>query len=1045
MDENLKWSFNMKYIAVQLIVLFLIVQGFASKNEEFRALWVITWEHISGSKTVEENKAKVRQILDNMQTAHMNAVLWQVRQSGTAYYNSSYEPWGYYAGGSDPGYDPLEYAIEEAHKRGMELHAWFNVFQASSTDPGTPAGDHPEWVCRDQEGNPMTESRALSPGLEEVRDYTLQVAMEVVRKYDIDGLHMDYIRWNEYYSTPQSKVLPKAVDPVHEISLLDGQLTEDEVYKIKENQTGRYLYDVDHPYSAGIPDGFDTWEDWWRWSVTEFVKTLHDSIKAEKPWVRLSAAALGKYRWSGWQGYGVVYQDAGLWYNEGYVDQLTPMHYHWTTATGFYDMLNGGHEQSWIYYIQPGVDAGYLYTVGPGSYILADNNVWGNHKQIVEKCREISWVDGFQFFSYGSWANYNYWEEAGQTFFDNNTKIRAAKYLADLEPDSPTLQLNKIDSLNYDILVTPPASPENQWFAIYRSTSESLNPDSNQIADIHFGKDAYTFRDSFTGNQNFNGQYVYYATTLDRYWNESSPSNSETSDIIPSFAPEIIATTPQSGDTVQINTDFYIEFSKLVNKEDFLENIEFSPAATIKSLVWSEFDHAVTIKLETGLMFATDYVLTIKKELTDLNGVNLNGDPGSPGSEDFVLNFRTVDKDLEGPKIVYSNPDVDQYIQNFDVDEVISVAFDELIDANSINSDSIKIQSGKGLFPANMMVNTLNNQSIVTIQGEESFLPYYNYSVYLNKTISDTAGNSITSPVTFELETAPYQYNEKKIIDNMIVGTGVWQDPEYSGSTIGTVPLETTFEYSKDFYLPTYDRPLDKSSGCIKYKWDTSASDYLLRDYLSGGSAQGVTFDTSYTLQCHVFGDGSNNYFRFSLREVSGQDYPLEVSHWIKIDWLGWKIVEWDLGDPESVGTWLGNEIMDGSSYYVDSFQLTHDENGAVSGQVCFKNLRVVKKEYATDIQQVVTISPLEYQLEQNYPNPFNPTTQIKFTIPESGYTTLKVYDILGRHVNTILAEDLTSGRYQYTFNGNDLASGTYFYVLKSNKTILKNKMLLIK
>jgi uncharacterized lipoprotein YddW (UPF0748 family) len=78
-------------------------------------------------------------------------------------------------------------------------------------------------------------------------------------------------------------------------------ITESQIQDLQENLAGRYLYDIEHPYSAGVPQGFSSWEDWWRWSVTEFVRTLHDSIQSVKPWVRLSPAALGKYNWSGWQ------------------------------------------------------------------------------------------------------------------------------------------------------------------------------------------------------------------------------------------------------------------------------------------------------------------------------------------------------------------------------------------------------------------------------------------------------------------------------------------------------------------------------------------------------------------------------------------------------------------------------------------------------------------------------------------------------------------------------------------------------------------------
>ena len=91
-----------------IISLLLSLNLFAQNNEEFRSTWVITWEHINRFASVEQNKANVRAILDDHVKANMNAVLWQARQSGTAYYNSSFEPWGYYAGSAYPGYDPLE-------------------------------------------------------------------------------------------------------------------------------------------------------------------------------------------------------------------------------------------------------------------------------------------------------------------------------------------------------------------------------------------------------------------------------------------------------------------------------------------------------------------------------------------------------------------------------------------------------------------------------------------------------------------------------------------------------------------------------------------------------------------------------------------------------------------------------------------------------------------------------------------------------------------------------------------------------------------------
>ena len=162
-----------------------------------------------------------------------------------------------------------------------------------------------------------------------------------------------------------------------ELQRMDGIISDEELEALNNNRSGRYLYDYLHPYSAGVPDGFFSWEEWWRGSVTEFVNTLHDSIQVVKPHVRLSVAALGKYNWSGWQGYGSVYQDAALWFNEGYIDQLMPMHYHWYSAESFYGMLEGNCPECWGQYIQPGINDGLLFTVGPGSYIFEEYKCLG--------------------------------------------------------------------------------------------------------------------------------------------------------------------------------------------------------------------------------------------------------------------------------------------------------------------------------------------------------------------------------------------------------------------------------------------------------------------------------------------------------------------------------------------------------------------------------------------------------------------------------------------------------------------------------------------
>jgi hypothetical protein len=447
----------------------------------------------------------------------MNAVIFQVRQSGTAYYQSSYEPWGYYAGYQYPGYDPLEYAIEEAHKHGLELHAWFNVFQTSSTYPGTPAAEHPEWICRDQNGIPMTSYRSVSPGLEEVKNYTINVAMEIVRNYDIDGLHLDYIRWNEHTNTGR-----EAVEPIMELQRRDGLISSEELQNLNNNPSGRYLYDYNHRFSSGIPEGFDSWENWWRWSVTTFVETLHDSIQSVKPQVRLSAAVLGKYNWSGWQGYGTVFQDGAKWYNEGSIDHIMPMSYHWTTASGFTGMLEDNCPQCWRIYVEPGVESGRSFTVGPGSYILDENNVWYRHPDIVANIRSINWVKGFQFFSYRSWDENNYFNTAGQSFFQGKTKVHPTPNIFSIRPNKPLLAINAVDSVTMELTIYPSTTNESGWLIIYRSMDPMATPDIGEIISIQYKSEDITYTDYLSDTDLV---YQYFATQTDRFWNESESSN----------------------------------------------------------------------------------------------------------------------------------------------------------------------------------------------------------------------------------------------------------------------------------------------------------------------------------------------------------------------------------------------------------------------------------------------------------------------------------------------------------------------------------------
>ena len=1029
----------MKRFIILFMILFFNQILFAGDTQEFRATWVITWELINSSQSATANKALCRKILDNHKKANMNAVLWQCRQSGTAYYNSSYEPWGSYAGYHNPGYDPLAYAIEQAHKRGMELHAWFNVFQTSSTHNGAPADKYPEWICRDRNGNPMTSYRSVSPGLTAVREYTINVAMEIVRNYDIDGLHLDYVRWSEHTNSPLSKKLAKVAEQER---LLDGMISEEQIQDLKENLTGRYLYDIEHPYSAGVPEGFSSWEDWWRWSVTEFVKVLHDSIQAVKPWVRLSPAVLGKYNWTSWQGYGTVYQDAALWFNEGYIEQLAPMHYHWTSGDDFYDMLTGSCPNCWSQYIQPGINAGRLFTVGPGSYIFAMYNVWARHPQVIETCRNVEWTDGFQFFSYGTWENYKYWEEAGETFFNRKTKIRPLIFIA--TPETPSITLNNIDSLNYEVAVIPPATIDiDQWFAIYRSTDDNFSKDEDEIVDIHFGQDSYSFNDTFTGTQDFNGTYYYYATMLNRYQNESGVSNVELSDPIPSFPPTITSTNPAEGNSISINSSIEIHFSKTMAKTSFENAITFTPTIDIAQLTWSNGDKSLKLEMSEYFQYDTEYALTIEPSATDINGKSFDGNGDGIGGDAFVLNFRTKTVDDVPPNIIFSFPDYSTVNDSFDVGNVITFLFDELIDPNTLDENSVNLYKSSIKIPIDFLHHAIENKSVLSIQPQQQLETETEYTSLLWDTITDTAGNSLESYFSLNFKTTPERYTEITMIEDFTMPGGWWQ-PSGSGSTTGIIGHNTKWGYTTANYLPA---TTPHKSAFLKYEWDVSDSTFLIREYIPYNDPKNKIFDSTYTIQCYVFGDGSQNKFRFCIDEKHGTNWSdHEVSKWITINWYGWRLLEWKLSDPDNVGEWIGNAILDGDSYRIDSFQLTHDNNALVSGKIYFDDFRLVKKSSGgNEVSDVDHHAAVSFRLRQNYPNPFNPTTTIPFDLSGRGSVSLKVYNTLGREVATLVNKSIEPGNYEFIFDGSNLASGYYIYRLKFKRQVITKTMMLLK
>ena len=187
----------MKKLSTILLTLFISISIFSQSippKREFRAAWVATVTNLdwpsSNNLSTASQKQELINLLDELKADGINTVIFQVRSESDAMYSSSFDPWSYWLTGSQgtapyPYYDPLEFAVEEAHKRGMEIHAWFNPYRAErSVGNYTTASNHvtklhPDWIFQ------IGTIKILNPGLKEVRNYIASVIYDVISRYDV--------------------------------------------------------------------------------------------------------------------------------------------------------------------------------------------------------------------------------------------------------------------------------------------------------------------------------------------------------------------------------------------------------------------------------------------------------------------------------------------------------------------------------------------------------------------------------------------------------------------------------------------------------------------------------------------------------------------------------------------------------------------------------------------------------------------------------------------------------------------------------------------
>ena len=280
--------------------------GIPRADREFRAAWVATvsnidWPSKPGLPTADQQREALA-ILDTAVALHMNALIFQVRPHCDAMYSSQLEPWSSYLTGElgkapNPYYDPLSFWVEEAHKRGIELHVWFNPYRAYMSRRGSGTISENSIVKKRPDlAKKLSDGMYwLDPSKKEVQDISYNVVMDVVKRYDVDGVHFDD------YFYPYG----------------DGNFPDDDSWT---------------EYTKG--GGSLSRGDWRRAAVNSFIERIYKGIKSEKPYVKFGISPFGLWKpgvpsstTTMIDQYNVLYADARLWLNNGWVDYWTPQLY----------------------------------------------------------------------------------------------------------------------------------------------------------------------------------------------------------------------------------------------------------------------------------------------------------------------------------------------------------------------------------------------------------------------------------------------------------------------------------------------------------------------------------------------------------------------------------------------------------------------------------------------------------------------------------------------------------------------------------------------
>jgi len=472
---------------------------------EFRGVWVATVLNIDWPSKKGLTPLQQRQEFKKLSQTHkklgLNALVVQIRPSSDALYDSPHEPWSEWLTGTmgkapSPYYDPLQFMINEAHENGLEFHAWINPFRAiintktQSVAPSHITRKRPDWIV------PYGAKRLINPGIPEARAYIIRVVMDIVRRYDIDGIHFD----DYFYPYPEAGLT------------FNDQATYQQFRR-----------------------GFNDVSSWRRDNINLFIKALSDSIRAQKPWISFGISPFGVWRnqsqdpegsptRAGITTYDDLYADVRLWLREGWIDYVAPQLY-WDTqfkAAPYSSVMPWWANNTY----------GRHFYVGHAAYrITSDTGGWKDSNELLvqkQLNRSTPTVNGSIFYSSSALINNlrGVPELLAKTYYTYPAFVPPFTWISSPTPPPPsavrTLRTTKGVLIQWNAPATIDIDMEPRFYVVYRfSATEPVNfSNTKRIIATISGKTT-SFLDQFAPT----GTSVQYAvTSINRMRNESNGS-----------------------------------------------------------------------------------------------------------------------------------------------------------------------------------------------------------------------------------------------------------------------------------------------------------------------------------------------------------------------------------------------------------------------------------------------------------------------------------------------------------------------------------------